>query len=192
MSPDKQNTGRVDWPRALMAHYMYLMIRKGTIYKDYSNSHDDSIDDKNNHSFFLFGRFSCPHFCPEHESPKARYKGDFGTIIFLHKTGKDSLRYLLSFLPSADGGGVPNLNPPLIQTSYVLGDKYSLIKIVLNGFQKPVDIDGESYSNNMPPLNSLKDQQIADVLTYIRNNFDNKAGAVNPADVQKVRSTVKK
>lgn len=92
----------------------------------------------------------------------------------------------------ADGGGVPNLNPPLIQTSYVLGDKYSLIKIVLNGFQKPVDIDGESYSNNMPPLHSLKDQQIADVLTYIRNNFDNKAGVVNPADVQKVRSTVKK
>jgi mono/diheme cytochrome c family protein len=92
----------------------------------------------------------------------------------------------------ADGGGVPNLNPPLIQTSYVLGDKYALIKIVLNGFQKPVDIDGESYSNNMPPLNSLKDQQIADVLTYIRNNFDNRAESVNPADVQKVRSTVKK
>ena len=92
----------------------------------------------------------------------------------------------------ADGGGVPNLNPPLIQTSYVLGDKYALIKIVLNGFQKPVDIDGESYSNNMPPLNSLKNQQIADVLTYIRNNFDNRAESVNPADVQKVRSTVKK
>jgi mono/diheme cytochrome c family protein len=44
----------------------------------------------------------------------------------------------------------------------------------------------------MPPLNSLKDQQIADVLTYIRNNFDNRAESVNTADVQKVRSTVKK
>jgi mono/diheme cytochrome c family protein len=92
----------------------------------------------------------------------------------------------------ADGGGVPNMNPPLIQTSYVLGSKASLIKIVLNGFQKPVDIDGESYSNNMPALSSLKDQQIADVLTYIRNNFGNKAAAVNPKEVQEVRSTVKK
>ena len=63
---------------------------------------------------------------------------------------------------------------------------------MLNGFQKPVDIDGESYSNNMPALNSLKDQQIADVLTYIRNNFGNKAAAVNPKEVQEVRSTVKK
>jgi mono/diheme cytochrome c family protein len=40
----------------------------------------------------------------------------------------------------------------------------------------------------MPALNSLKDQQIADVLTYIRNNFDNKAGSVNPADVKEIRS----
>lgn len=92
----------------------------------------------------------------------------------------------------ADGGGVPNLNPPLIQTSYVLGKKEPLIKIVLNGFTEHVDIDGESYSNNMPPLNLLKDQQIADVLTYIRNNFDNKADAVLPSEVQKVRSSVKK
>lgn len=92
----------------------------------------------------------------------------------------------------ADGGGVPNLNPPLIQTSYVLGKKEPLIKIVLNGFTEHVDIDGESYSNNMPPLNLLKDQQIADVLTYIRNNFGNKADAVLPSEVQKVRSSVKK
>jgi len=92
----------------------------------------------------------------------------------------------------ADGGGVPNLNPPLIQTSYVLGDKNSLIKIVLKGFQKPVDIDGESYSINMPALNSLKDQQIADVLTYIRNNFDNKGSAVVKTEVQKVRNSLRR
>src|SRR3954469_1886108 len=50
----------------------------------------------------------------------------------------------------ADGGGVPNMNPPLIKTSYVLGDKTRLIKVVLNGFSENVDIDGESYSNVMP------------------------------------------
>lgn len=92
----------------------------------------------------------------------------------------------------ADGGGVPNLNPPLIQTSYVLGSKDRLINVVLNGFAEHVDIDGEFYSNNMPPFNALKDQQIADVLTYIRNNFDNKASAVSTAEVQKVRKSTKK
>ena len=92
----------------------------------------------------------------------------------------------------ADGGGVPNLNPPLIQTSYVLGDKERLINVVLNGFAEHVDIDGESYSNNMPPLNALKDQQVADVLTYIRNNFGNRASAVSSAEVQKVRQGTRK
>lgn len=92
----------------------------------------------------------------------------------------------------ADGGGVPNLNPPLIQTSYVTGGKEPLIKIILNGFTSHVDIDGESYSNNMPPFEWLKDQQIADILTYIRNNFGNKGNAVLQTEIKKVRSSLKK
>jgi mono/diheme cytochrome c family protein len=92
----------------------------------------------------------------------------------------------------ADGGGVPNLNPPLIKTSYVLGNKNNLIEIVLNGFDKRVEIDGETYANNMPPLNYLKDQEIADVLTYVRNNFGNKAGAIKEAEVKQVRVRQKK
>ena len=89
----------------------------------------------------------------------------------------------------ADGGGVPRMNPPLIQTSYVLGDKEDLIKIVLNGFDKKVEIKGETFTNKMPPLKTiLKDQQIADVLTYVRSSFGNKASAVTVAEVKAVRS----
>lgn len=88
-----------------------------------------------------------------------------------------------------DGGGVDNLNPPLIQTSYVLGSKVGLINIVLKGFKERVDIDGNNYSNNMPPLNYLTDQQIADVLTYVRNDFGNKATLIKAADVKRLRST---
>lgn len=87
-----------------------------------------------------------------------------------------------------DGGGVPNMNPPLIKTSYVTGNKTRLIKVVLNGFAQNVEIDGESYSNNMPPQNFLKDQEIADVLTYVRNSFGNKAQAVKVAEVKLARS----
>ena len=87
----------------------------------------------------------------------------------------------------ADGGGVPNMNPPLIKTKYVLGDKTKLINIVLNGFDEEIEIDGQHYTNTMPPQVQLSDQQIADVLTYVRSNFGNKAGAVTLADVKKVR-----
>ncbi|SDP96628.1 Cytochrome c, mono-and diheme variants [Mucilaginibacter sp. OK268] len=92
----------------------------------------------------------------------------------------------------ADGGGVPNMNPPLIKTSYVLGDKTRLIKVVLNGFSESVDIDGESYSNVMPSHDFLKDQEIAAVLTYVRKNFTNKAGPITTAQVKAVRATNKK
>ncbi len=91
----------------------------------------------------------------------------------------------------ADGSGVPRMNPPLIKTSYVSGDKIKLIKWVLQGSVTHVDIDGESYSNNMPAQNYLTDQQIADVLTYIRSSFGNKATAVIPSDVKTVRASLK-
>ncbi|NCD71991.1 c-type cytochrome [Mucilaginibacter agri] len=87
----------------------------------------------------------------------------------------------------ADGGGVQHMNPPLIKTTYVLGDKGRIIKIVLNGFSEDVDINGESYSNTMPSFDNLKDQEIADVLTYVRNSFTNKASAVKVSEVTALR-----
>lgn len=92
----------------------------------------------------------------------------------------------------ADGGGVQNLNPPLIKTKYVLGDKVKLAGIVLNGFSDNVEIDGNTYSNTMPALNVLKDKEIADILTYVRNSFGNKASAVTITDVKKARAAMKK
>jgi mono/diheme cytochrome c family protein len=88
----------------------------------------------------------------------------------------------------ADGGGVPNLNPPLIKTQWVLGNKAELIQWVLKGSRGKVEIDGERFHNTMPPQAYLTDQQIADALTYIRNSFGNKASAVQPADVKSVRA----
>jgi mono/diheme cytochrome c family protein len=88
----------------------------------------------------------------------------------------------------AGGTGVPHMNPPLINTTYVLGDKVKLIKIVLNGFNEDVEINGQTYSNAMTPHNDLKDQQIADVLTYVRKSFGNKASSVSAAEVKKVRA----
>jgi mono/diheme cytochrome c family protein len=91
----------------------------------------------------------------------------------------------------ADGSGVPRMNPPLIKTSYVSGDKKKLIKWVLQGSVEKVPIDGQTYSNNMPPQSYLTDQQVADILTYIRSSFGNKATAITVADVKAVRASIK-
>jgi mono/diheme cytochrome c family protein len=91
-----------------------------------------------------------------------------------------------------DGLGVPHMNPPLVKTTYVLGDKTKLIKIVLNGFNEDVEINGETYSNSMASHDFLKDQEIADVLTFVRNSFGNKAPAITMAQVKTVRASNKK
>jgi len=91
-----------------------------------------------------------------------------------------------------DGGGVPHLNAPLDGASAVIaGDKAKLIRIVLKGYSDRVEIDGEYYSNNMAAHADLKDQQVADVLTYIRNSWSNKASAVTAAEVKAVRAKLK-
>lgn len=91
-----------------------------------------------------------------------------------------------------NGMGVPNLNPPLVKTSYVLGDKKTLIAWILRGSgEEKIEIDGEYYDNNMPPQAHLKDDEIANILTYVRSNFGNQASAVTPAEVKAVRASVK-
>ena len=86
-----------------------------------------------------------------------------------------------------NGGGVPGMNPPLKKTKWVLGDKKTLIGIVLKGLDKEIEVNGETYSNTMPSFAMLSDKEIADVLTFVRNNFGNKASQVSEADVKKLR-----
>lgn len=87
----------------------------------------------------------------------------------------------------ANGSGVPNLNPPLRGTDWVLGDKTRLINVLLKGLQGQ-EIEGDMYDNAMPAHDFLNDTQIADVLTYIRSNFGNKADAITADEVKALRA----
>jgi len=79
----------------------------------------------------------------------------------------------------SDGGGVPNMNPPLDGASNVNGkDIARLVKIIRNGYDERIALDGMYYNNAMTANPDLKEDAIADVLTYIRTSWSNKAGAV--------------
>lgn len=87
-----------------------------------------------------------------------------------------------------NGMGVPGMNPPLAKTKYVNGEKERLIGIVLNGLTEPLEVLGETYTNIMAPHNHLSDEEIAGVLTYVRNNFGNQSGPVTAEEVATVRA----
>ena len=89
-----------------------------------------------------------------------------------------------------NGGGVPGLNPPLNETDWVTGDTKRLIGVVLNGLNEPIEIKGETYQNVMASHSFLSDQQIADVLTYIRQSFGNEAGPIGVEEVAAEREKV--
>ena len=92
----------------------------------------------------------------------------------------------------ADGGGVPKLNAPLDGSSAVNSTNLAkLVKYIVKGFNDRVEIDGEFYDNAMPAAADLTDQQIADVLTFIRSNWSNKAGPVTSLQVKQTRSKLK-
>jgi cytochrome c oxidase cbb3-type subunit 2 len=95
----------------------------------------------------------------------------------------------------SNGLGLAGQFPPLADSEWVLGDKPTLIKIAMFGLMGPIKVKGVDYTLAMPPPGippgSLTDQQIADVLTYIRNDWGNSASSISPAEVAAVRSSVK-
>jgi mono/diheme cytochrome c family protein len=88
-----------------------------------------------------------------------------------------------------NGSGVPGMHPPIIESEFVNGDTEALIKIILNGLEGEMEIKGEVYDNIMPPQAHLTDQQIADVLTFVRGSFGNNSGPVTPDQVAAVRAS---
>ncbi|KAA9037713.1 c-type cytochrome [Ginsengibacter hankyongi] len=80
--------------------------------------------------------------------------------------------------------------PPLSGSEWVKGDKNSLIAIVLSGLDGNITVKGKSYNNKMPRLNLLSDENIAQILTYIRQNFNNNASAVTLEDVNNTRKAL--
>lgn len=82
----------------------------------------------------------------------------------------------------ATGLGLPNFYPPLAKSDYLMADKVRAIKQVKNGSEGEIIVNGEKYNGVMPPQ-SLDNQQIADVLTYVMNSWGNDGGQVTKDEV---------
>lgn len=91
----------------------------------------------------------------------------------------------------ASGQGLTGVYPPLAKSEWVAGDPQALIKLTIHGLAGPTKVLGKDYGLvPMPPM-GLDDQQLADVLTYVRSAFGNSAPAVTPAEVKAVREATK-
>jgi mono/diheme cytochrome c family protein len=90
------------------------------------------------------------------------------------------------------GKGIPGVYPPLAGSEMATGNPERPVRIVLHGFNGPIVRNGASFNGVMQPWqNDLSDQQIADVLSYVRSSWGNSAPAVDAAAVKKIRDLTK-
>jgi mono/diheme cytochrome c family protein len=88
-----------------------------------------------------------------------------------------------------DGRGVSGTYPPLVMSEYVTGDERRLAAILINGINGPFTVNGATYSSEMPKWRDyFNDEELAAVMTYIRNTWGNKAPPVAKETVAKVRA----
>jgi mono/diheme cytochrome c family protein len=87
-----------------------------------------------------------------------------------------------------DGKGMGGNFPPLDGSKWVTESKDRLVAILLHGLQGSITVKGDSYSGMMPAWgNRLSNKQIAGVLTYVRSAWSNKADAIKPKRVERVK-----
>ncbi len=94
---------------------------------------------------------------------------------------------------SAHGKGSPNVYPPLVDSPWVIGSEERLIKMTLHGVWGKMIVNGKTYdpSRGVPPMTAfrslLNDEELAAVLTFVRNTWGNQAPPVSSATVKNIR-----
>jgi nitrite reductase (NO-forming) len=89
----------------------------------------------------------------------------------------------------AEGQGLPGVFPPLAKSDFLMADKTRAITALIKGLSGPIEVNGQKFNGVMPPV-VLNDEQIAHVLTYVRNTWGNTGDAVTVDEVRKVHAEV--
>ncbi len=86
-----------------------------------------------------------------------------------------------------NGAGLPGVFPPLAKSDWLAANPKAAVDVVLNGMSGPVKVNGQDYNSVMPPMSQLTDDEIANILTYVKNSWDNAGGKVSKAEVAERR-----
>ncbi|MBM82927.1 MAG: hypothetical protein CMJ78_20385 [Planctomycetaceae bacterium] len=95
-------------------------------------------------------------------------------------------------LATGKGNGI--VYPSLVRSPWVNGSEDRLIKMALHGMWGKITVHGKTYdpARGVPPMtafrNLLNDQELAAVLTFVRNTWGNSASTITPASVKRVRA----
>lgn len=104
-----------------------------------------------------------------------------GEVLYLEKCA-------MCHLPA--GQGAPPAYPPLANSDWVKADRQRTIRVLCEGLDGPIRVNGVDYHNVMP-AQILRDEEVAEVLTYITNAWGGKATPFTAGEVKQVRATTR-
>lgn len=105
------------------------------------------------------------------------------------KAGQALFAGTCSVCHQSNGAGLPGVFPPLAASDYLKGDTKRLVDVVLHGMSGKVKVNGKDYDSVMPPMNQLNDDEVANILTYVLNSWNNPGGVVSKEEVRKQRAS---
>ncbi len=120
--------------------------------------------------------------------PEAAKSGAPRSMAEMMEQGKRVYASTCQGCHQPQGEGMSTVFPPLAKSDWLMGDTKRSIGAVVHGLSGPITVNGKSFNSQMPPLSYLKDEDVAAVLTYVRNSWGNKGDPVQAADVAKVRA----
>ncbi|MDN5210821.1 PQQ-dependent sugar dehydrogenase [Fulvivirgaceae bacterium BMA12] len=129
-------------------------------------------------------RKSLPHIRTPHE-----INDNMDKVVA--KAGQKVYNFYCGSCHQRDGKGDGNRFPPLNGSEWVTDDKWRLLEITLKGMEGPITVKGQPYDGIMPPHNHLTDEELSQVLTYVRKSFGNDASRVTTREVRWVRRRLK-
>jgi glucose/arabinose dehydrogenase len=91
-----------------------------------------------------------------------------------------------------NGQGDGNRFPPVQNSDWVTGDKKRLISVILNGLNQTITVNGKTYNSVMPGHSFLKDEEIAEVLTFLKQHFNGARDSITAAEIKNLRTSTTK
>jgi mono/diheme cytochrome c family protein len=111
-------------------------------------------------------------------------------LLSSYRKGRDQYKVTCGACHQADGKGLANMAPALAKSDWVLGDTRRVIGVAVHGLMGPIKVNGEPVVGVppiMPPHGFMKDEQLADILTYVRNAWGNKGEGISAQEISDYR-----
>jgi cytochrome c5 len=111
-------------------------------------------------------------------------------LLSVYRKGRDQYAVSCGACHQADGKGLPNMAPTLAKSDWVTGDTKRLIGVAVHGLMGPIKVNGklvEGVPPVMPPHGFMKDEQLASILTYVRNAWGNQGKIISTEDISEYR-----